>query len=344
MSLKTFVEAMPKVDLHVQLEGSFDIQRLLLIAEQHDVPETLKHYDTWAGLLRKPDYGRLYDLIRMVNTWVKDSGDLSWLAYDLGTHLHKQGVVYAEVGVCPSYYPEVQLDIEALFAAINDGRERAEKAWGIRMAWIYNVPRDEPRRVEDAARWATSIPAQRANVVGMGLIGRDDVQPPLQFERAFRALEKRELARVVRVGEMTNTAGVKAAYEPLLPTRLVDARGAVEDGTLIEQVVEHRTALLISPTRSIRHKWTTAADLPLRRLVDMGAALVIGADMPTLYQTTLNKEYIAAVEQGGLTIEEVIEVALNAVAHSTLSQADKDDMIASFQERYATLQVEHLSA
>src|SRR5688572_25526626 len=121
MSVKNFIDAMPKVELNVQLEGSFDIKRLLLIAEQYDIPETLKHYNDWVSLLNKPDYARMYDILRVANSWVRDSDDLSRISYDLATQLYKQNVQYAEVSVCPALYPDVMLDLEGFFVAVNDG-------------------------------------------------------------------------------------------------------------------------------------------------------------------------------------------------------------------------------
>lgn len=342
MSLQTFIEAMPKVDLHVHLEGSIDVQRLLLIAEQYDVPETLKHYDDWVALLGKPEYGRLQDLIRTVNSWVREADDLSRMIYDLGTKLHKQGVRYAEVGVCPAYYPEIGSNIEGFFAGLNDGRERAQKAWGIQMAWVYETQREDVRRVEELTRWVNLIPAHRANVVGFGLTGKDDGQPIGQYERAFRSLEKRPLARVVRVGELTGMAGSKAAIEGLHPSRLIDGRGIQDDEQAVSQLHEDGACLLYSPTRALKHKWAPSGELPLRRLVDMGVAVVLGADYPTLYHTDLNTEYRLAVEQGGLTVDQLIEVAGNAIAHSMLPEAELGQFNTELREQWAALKAEHL--
>jgi adenosine deaminase len=342
MSVKSFIEALPKVELHVHLEGSFDISRLLLIAEQHDVPDTLKHYADWVRLLNKPEYNRLYDIIRTAGAWVRDADDLSRLAYDLGTHLHKQNVRYAEVGICHALYPNVPLDFEAFFAALNDGRERAERAWGVRMVWVCSILREEVRRVEDAARWAGTIQAQRAGVIGIALVGRDDANiPPAQYERAFRPNDLYQRVRAVRVGEVTGAAGIRHVLDGLHPNRLFDARGLADDHPLMALVAEKGIPVLISPTRYLRQNWATTAALPLRRLVDAGVALVIGSDMPTLYKTSLSAEYLAAVEVGGLTLDEVKACALRAVKFSLLSEGDKEEMMAQYEDAFVQLRLEH---
>ncbi|MCK6578037.1 MAG: hypothetical protein L6Q98_08035 [Anaerolineae bacterium] len=344
MSLRSFIEAMPKIELNVQLEGSFEISRLLFISEQYEIPETLKHYNDWVGLIRKPDYARLYDILRVANSWVRDGDDLSRLAYDLATKLHKQRVRYAEVGVCPAYYPDCNLDFEGFFAAINDGRQRAERAWGIRMQWILNTFRDEPRRVEDTVRWGSSIPAQRAGVIGVGLIGRDDLHSPAQFEKPFRSAEKRELVRVVRVGELTGRAGISDTLASLNPSRILDARELWEDDDVMAQVVQQSVLVSFSPSRLIKQKWIeNSARLPIRKLLDRGVKLTVSSDQSTLYQTSLNQEYILAAEADTLSSEEITDMALTAITHSALPIEEKESLRQAFLDEIETLVVEHLT-
>ena len=149
MTVQSFIEAMPKADLHIHLEGAVSRQTLLLIADQNEVEETIKHFHSWVELLAKPDYDRLDELMKMTNGWFKQAEDLTRSAYDVGLYLAKQNVRYAEVTVNPALYPEMNLSLEQFLAAINDGRDRAQRAWGIQMSWILAIPRDEPRRSDD---------------------------------------------------------------------------------------------------------------------------------------------------------------------------------------------------
>ncbi len=84
----------------------------------------------------------------------------------------------------------------------------------------------------------------------------------------------------------------------------------------------------------------TLADYPLRKLYDEGVSLVIGSDMPSIYQTSLNEEYLAAVEECGLTQNELENLALNAVRTSLLEDEPKAAMLASFEQAYADLKTE----
>jgi adenosine deaminase len=66
--------------------------------------------------------------------------------------------------------------------------------------------------------------------------------------------------------------------------------------------------------------------------------------MPSLYQTTLSDEYLAAIEFCEFSVDEVENLALNAVRTSFMAEDTKTAMLNTFTEAYADLRVEHLAA
>lgn len=148
MSTESFIRAMPKVELNLHLEGSVRKDTLLTIAEQNDIPEEVKHFSQWATLLDNPDYARLDEMITTITGWLRQTDDLTRIVYELGVSLAKQNVRYAEVHVNPLPYLPLGMTFEQFLSAINDGRSRVERGWGVRLAWIITVPprRSPPRR------------------------------------------------------------------------------------------------------------------------------------------------------------------------------------------------------
>lgn len=344
MSIASYIQAIPKVELNIHLEGAMHKPSLLVIADQNDIAESLKHFNDWVKLVNEPDYKRIYEIIKVTSSWLQYADDLKRLVYDLGTSLAKQNVRYAEVSVNPALYGDLNLTMENFFAALNDGRERAKRAWGVEMAWILSVPRDEPRRADDLARWISSPGAKRAGIVALGLEGREDVQPVGQFERAFRAAEKKDVPRVARAGDVLGAEGVLATLQELAPNRLIDAWGIVDSESALNDVRENQVAVSFSLQRALRQGWIAQiADHPVRRLYDDNVTVVLGTDMPSLYGTTLNNEYQMLVDHFGFSIDELQDVALNAVRASFLPDDEKQAMLESFSAEYSRLRDEHLT-
>lgn len=343
MSVESFIRAMPKVELHVHLEGAIRLETLRIIAEQNEIPETLKDYATWIDLVEHPDYQRIDETIFTISQWLQAPEDLSLMAYELGVSLAKQNVKYAEVQVNPIPYIEGGLAFDQFITAINDGRDRAERGWHVRMAWILTMTRDNPRRSDDILRWATGASARKNGIVALGLSGPENAQPIGQFERAFRNAEKKELPCVPHAGDTLGGEGVLEVLQVAHPYRLVDGWGSADAPDVLQQLVEQHIPLDVTIARQLcLGHLENYAGYPLRHLYDEGVLLTINSDMPAFYKTTLNDEYLAVFEHCGFAPEEIEELALNAVRYSLLQEDECQAMLESFRTTYASLRVEHL--
>lgn len=344
MSIESYIRAMPKAELHIHLEGSFDKQTLHLIAEENDVPDELKHYQDWLRLLDKPEYDRLEDIARTYCSWLQSPENITRVVYDLGVALHKQNVRYAEVTVNPTYYMQNPYGFDAFLDALNDGRDRVLRAWGVHMNWIFAIPRDEPRRADEVARWVTSAMGKRGNILALGLNGREDAHPAALFERAFHTVEKKLTPRAPHAGELRQAEGILEVIHTLLPNRIYDGWGAADAPDVLKLLVERGISLGVSMARSLCYgQLATYAQYPLRDLVDADVTITLGSDMPSFLKTSLNDQYLAAVEHCGLELSELEDIALNAVRTSFLSEDHKTNLMTQFRAEYAALRDIHLT-
>lgn len=343
MSIDEFVRAMPKVEINVYLEGAVRKETWMLIADQNEIPVESKEYDHWIDLLDNPDYSQLDELVQTLASWLRYPEDITRLVYDLGVSLSKQNVKYAEVSVNVALLMQAGLSFEEFLSALNDGRDRAERGWGIRIRWILTVPRNQPRRADEILRWATSATGRKGGVVGFGLVGHDDAQPIGQFERAFNAAQKKDLPSVIQAGDKLGAEGVLEALQHLNPSRVVDGWGVADAPDALKVFDEQGIPLVISMGKSLCHDWVKEySAYPLQHLYDENVKLVISADMPSIYKTALSDEYLAIVDHCKMSLEELEELALNALQYSYLPDEDKAAMSTEFQSAFTQLRAQHI--
>jgi adenosine deaminase len=205
------------------------------------------------------------------------------------------------------------------------------------------VPRSQPRQADEVLRWTTSVTGKRGGIVAFGLIGHEDAQPVGQFERPFNAAQKKDIPRVVQAGNVQGAEGVLEALQQLNASRIVDGWGVADAPDAIKTLDEHNVPLVVSMAKALCHGWVKDYKAyPLQHLYDQNIKLVISADMPNLYKTELSDEYLAAVEHCQLSLEELDELAINALQCSYLPEEDKVAMIADFKKAYTQLRAEHL--
>lgn len=347
MSVETYIRAMPKVDLHVQLEGAISRERLLQIAEQTDIAETykrLKDYHAWVDLLEQPDYARLQELARETASWVRHPQDLARIVYDFGVSCSKQNVTYAEVSFVPTVYTDTGITFQTLLEALNDGRDRAERAWQVLMRWIVSIDHEQPRRSDDIARWATSVTAQKGHVRALGLLGRAETQPIAQFRKAFTTAQKKELARVTHAFTHDDPEALEHVIDVADPMRLTNVWALLADEATLDVLASTQLPILVTPSREILlERIEHISEYPFRRLLDRGINLIIGSGMPALYETTLTDELLSAVKHGSLRIADVEDMMLRAVRASFLPLEQRNALRDEFASTYDALRDEHLS-
>ena len=344
MSVEDFVRAMPKVALHVQLEGALDKRRLLQIAEQNEIADELKRFDAWVALLENPDYERLLDLMNTISQWLRHPDDLTHAVYELGVTLAKQNVRYAEVHFNPIRFTENNWTFEQCLDALNDGRDRAERGWGVQIRWMLTIGRDQPRHADEIVRWASSATGRHRGIVGMSLGDPEGAQPVGQFDRALHTAAKKEIAFIVHAGLKQGSDGVAQALEQLEAPLLFDGWGVVDSPDVSHTLAEKRIPLIVDMKRAICHRLVGSyREYPLRALIDSGITVSLSASMPSLYQTTLNQEYLAAIQDCGLSIEKLEQVALNTVEACQLPADEKRVLAEQFVADFAALRSEHLA-
>ncbi|RMG78242.1 MAG: hypothetical protein D6712_21780, partial [Chloroflexi bacterium] len=125
---------------------------------------------------------------------------------------------------------------------------------------------------------------------------------------------------------------------------LYSAWGIHDIPEAIDRLAAERIPVVISLARAMNLAFVSSyADYPLHQIYDADVPLVIGAGMPTFYQTTLTDQYRLIVEECGFELQELEEMALNAVRYSFLPDEEKQTLLADFEAQYQTLRDEHLS-
>ncbi len=340
MTIESFVQAMPKIEVNLRLEGAIQNDVLIVIAEQNDIPLNTKPNKALVKLLEQPDYAQLDDLVRGVSKWLQQPEDFTRIVYEIGVSLSKQNVRYAEIGIAPFLYTDNGMTFEQLLTALNDGRTRVERAWNVQMRWVLNVFRDEPRKLDDIVRWASSAAAIKAGVVGIGLVGREVRGWVEEFDRSFRTAQKKDLSRSVEIFDTHST--VLETLQRFEPERFISGAVVADDEAVMQYISDKHVALNVCMAQSIATgKSASYAAFPLKRLYDDGAIISLVSGMPSLYHATLNKQYLAATQDIGLSLAEIEVIGLNAIEASFMADEQKAAMVADFKAAYAKLRVEH---
>jgi aminodeoxyfutalosine deaminase len=341
VSDEDFVDALPKVELHVHLEGSMQPGTVLALARRHrveDVPTTEEALAAWYAFRDFDHFLRVYRTAVQV---LREEDDFALLAREAALSLAAQNVRYAEIYFTPFIHTRRGIPVEEVFAGINRGRAEAHAATGVEIRWIIDIPGGLPGvDIQEVADLTVEYAVTHGgeSVMGLGVGGAEVGVPRPQFAKAFAAARAAGLRSLPHAGETTGARTIWDSIDYLGADRIGHGIRCLDDPALVARLRDERIPLDVSPTSNLRTG--VVADYPshpLPRLIAEGIPVSINSDDPPMFGTTLRDEYLHALRDLGLDRAAVADLAAAAVRHSFLPQDRKDVILAEQHAAVAAL-------
>jgi aminodeoxyfutalosine deaminase len=338
MNLHAFALHMPKVELHVHLEGAIRPATLLRLAQRNGVRLPTQDVKGLQDFYRFRDFGHFVQVYITITGCLRTPDDYRLIAYEFGSDCARQHIRYAEATFTIVTNTKLTgLPWQAILEGLNAGRAQARAEFGVDWGWIFDISRDNPETQDQVIEIA--LAAGEGGVVALGLGGTEAEYPPELFERTFVRAHQAGLPCVPHAGETAGPQSIWTALHVLHADRLGHGVRCVEDPALMDHLRKHQVPLEVCPTSNVRlGVYPDYATHPLRRLWDAGLLVTINSDDPPMFGTDLNHEYEVLVDHFDFSAAELEQISLNGVRASFLPQAEKAQMEAKFRTRFAQLE------
>lgn len=327
--MRSFVHALPKVELHVHLVGSAGVDTVLELARRHPeagVPADRAELERFYTFR---DFDHFLKVYWAVQSMLKGRADIHALVVGLARELARQNVRYAEVTVTPYNHLLDGMSGDELLAGLASGRAEAA-ALGVELAWCFDIPGEKGL---PAARetLAFALAERPDGLVSFGLGGPEVGRA--QFAPFFAAAREAGLHSVPHAGETTGPETIWSALRDLRAERIGHGTSCVLDPALVEHLVLKGIPLEVCPTSNVRTQQVASiAEHPVRQMLDAGVVVTLNTDDPPFFGATLEGEYLAVASALGLGTADVARLAENAVLASFLPNPRKTLLLEEIAE------------
>lgn len=335
------LDLLPKAHLHLHFTGSMSIATLRHLAEQAGIELPDELVDAVALDVPLNERGwfrfqRYYDFARRV---VQSEDALRTVVREAARDDAREGSRRLEIQVDPTSYEGHVGGLTPALEIILDEARMASRETGVQVGVIVAAsrmrhPLDARTLARLAARYAGDGPGA---VVGFGLSNDERRGDTAEWAGAFRIARKAGLAAVPHGGELLGPVHLERVLEHLQPTRIGHGVRATEDPTLLARMVDEGIPFELCPTSNVHlGLYDDLTRVPLRRLVDAGARVALGADDPLLFLSRLTDQYRVARDVHGFTDAELAALARASVDASLAPEDDKRRWRAQIEEWLAS--------
>jgi aminodeoxyfutalosine deaminase len=330
MASKSFIQSLPKAELHLHLEGSVDPPTLVELSRRYHMPLPTENnrYDVAGSgdVLTEDDVRRLYSYkdfngflmaFKSVTERLRSPEDYELVTYRLMQKLRQQNVVHAEVYVSVGVIRWRGQPVEPIFECMERGRERGQRDFGVSLLWIFDAVRHfGPEAAGEVFNLAARL--RDRNVVGIG-IGGDEARGPAEgFRDLYKKAADNGLRLTAHAGETTGPESVWGAIN-IGAERIGHGLSAASDPELMEVMAQKQVPLEICITSNLRTgACKEVQEHPVKTFFDEGLMITLSTDDPAMFQTSLNKEYEIAKQEFGFSEEHLRELARNSIEASFL--------------------------
>jgi len=336
--LTHFIRQMPKVELHVHLEGSVRPETLLKLAKRHRIPLSAENVEGLRKWYTFRDFDHFIEIYMTISSCLRTAEDIELIAREFLAGQAEQNIAYSEVTFTPyNQFFNCGLSFREQLNAVNRAREWGLKELGVRMGMIIDIPREHPTEAGNrVAEWV--VEGFGNGVIAIGLGGPEQGNPPSKFRRAFERVRKEGIPCILHAGETEGPPSIWNAIEVADTKRIGHGVRAIEDRQLMDYLKRTQLALEVCPTSNIcLGVFPSLSQHVLPKLLEYGLRITINSDDPPMFNTTLTGEYLACHNAFGWDLETIRKLALGAVDATLLPPSERIKMRKEFQSEIALL-------
>jgi len=325
----TWYNKLPKVELHVHLEGAISHGALFDLIQKYGGDPSLPDVTAIAKRFEYKNFAQFIEAWSWKNQFLREYEDFSHIAELTARDMANQNIRYAEMFFSPSLFVRHGLEVQELTHAVRIGLSRIPE---IETSLIADLVRDYGPEFEMTTLKRLNE-VKGDGVIGIGIGGSEHEFPPEPFKSLYEEARLMGFHVNAHAGETAGPESIWGAIRHLHVDRIGHGTRAHEDPELLDYLREHRTPLELCPVSNVCTGVVSAiAEHPIREYFERGLIISVNTDDPMMFGTTLDKEYELLVQECGFTKQEICRLILLGVESSWLSEDRKKLLATSFEK------------
>jgi adenosine deaminase len=324
----TWYSELPKVELHVHLEGAIPHDALFDLIQKYGGDPSVPDETALEKRFDFKNFAQFVEAWSWKNQFLREYEDFSHVAELTARDMANQNIRYVEMFLSPSLFVRHGLEVQELTHSVRVGLSRVPE---IEIALIADFVRDYGPESEMTTLMRLND-VKNEGVIGIGLGGSEHEFPAEPFKALYEEARMMGFRVTAHAGEAAGPESIWSAIRHLHVERIGHGTRAHEDPELLDYLHKHRIPLELCPGSNVcTGVVSRITEHPIRKFFKNGLIVSVSTDDPMMFGNSLAKEYELLVQESGFTRGEICQLILLGIESSWLSENRKKLLVRRFE-------------
>ncbi len=335
MDINTFINAIPKAELHLHIEGTLEPETMFRLAERNRVKLRFDSVDEIRKAYCFNDLQSFLDIYYEGAAVLQKEEDFYDLTMDYLVKAREQTVRHAEIFFDPQTHTDRGIPFEAVINGIHQALQDGYRDFGLSSHLILCFLRHLPE--EAALDTLNRALPFRDRIICVGLDSSEVGHPPSKFKTVFKKAREEGFLAVAHAGEEGDPDYIWEALQVLHARRIDHGVRCIEDSRLVQELKVRQVPLTVCPLSNIKLKvFEDIRDHSFKPLYDKGLCVTVNSDDPAYFGGYVAENYMALEEAFQLGRESIAGLAANSFNAAFISNDEKQRFGDQIQRFLAT--------
>jgi len=317
----SFIRDLPKVELHLHLEGAIPLYTLLQLIEKYSGKGFITLQELEQNFIYT-DFIHFLDIWYWKNSFIREYEDYQFIAEQVAFSLAEQNIRYAEIYFTPSDFSKNDSQPQEIAIAIRRGLDKYSDS--ITTKLIPDLVRDNNPKTQLLEQL---YEVKDQGLIGIGLGGDEASSPPKLFTEVYQKAKKMGFNTTCHAGEAAGPDYIWQAIRDLKADRIGHGTSAYKDPDLVQYLIDNQIPVEMCPISNVRTASVTSLkEHPIYHFYKKGMLVSVNTDDPKMFNTTIENEYLSLIETFNLDLSDIYNLAQNSIKSAWCSKPLKNTL------------------
>ncbi len=329
-NLKRYIQLIPKAELHVHLEGTFEPELMFQISQRNNIPLNYKSVEEIRDAFEfnsLQDFLDIYLAAANVLIHEQDFYDLT-MAYL--RKVHADNVVHTEIFFDPQMHTERGVNFETVINGITRAMKDAKTEFGLSSKLIMCFLRHLSE--ESALETLEVALKHKDKIIAVGLSSSEKGNPPSKFFNAFNRVREEGFFVVAHAGEEGPAEYIWEAIDLLEVERIDHGVSAIEDEELMDEIRDRQIPLTVCPLSNVKLKvFKNLEEVPVKTFLQKEMLVTINSDDPSYFGGYINDNFLQTAEAQNLSRSDIYTLVKNSFNAAFITENERNGFLEKLQ-------------